>query len=521
MLKPDYNKKDRNKGKSRGRKPRIKASVPRKASQDKFEDKGHTYDVDSKAENANDIVWWNHNPELTKAAGKLSFNNPLGVPVYWDNSVLNFPGVAKIQFAPTIGRAQEIDDPVNVAATNIYSFVRSKNSGAVNYEAPDYMMYNLTVDSFYLFHAWMVRVYGLVNSYTILNRYVPRVILEAMNVDFASLSGRLADFNYFINQFAVRIGSLAVTDGFDYYQRHRWLVSHIWADAGNDKAQFYFYDPQFLYTFQAKTSEHGSQLLPLQFKPLTGEKWTLDELIAYAEELLGDVLLDTDIGTFSGDTLKAFGPENLIQIPMIDETYSLKPEYNVEVLGQIHNTVLLGALDITKTNISQSDSVINANYVLGNPGTDAWQVQYTQLLLNSYDDDPSEEQVMEFTRNMSLANIPGTEAPQEVLLCGTEIMTNCTIYLISGNALNTVIIPTSVLNSSGTNFANLLTRTLAFDWFPILYRAGGLRGFRSPMADIRNFTTIDVNKLRILHETALLSAFNVEQIGRSAFTLNR
>lgn len=503
----------------------------------KLDDKGHSYEKDSAMDSANDISWWNHNPDLTRSAGNLSFNNPLGAPINLGNgsAPITVPGIMRLNFAPAIGVSTRQTDVVNVAANNIYSWVRHANSGHANYEAPDYMMFLLSVDTAYMFHAWMCRVYGIANTYSITNRYIPKSLLTALGVDADDVVSNLADLLFLINNFAVRVGSIAIPNSFDYYKRHRFLVSHVFADAGNDKAQLYLYNPQYYFEYSPKTSTTGSELVTKLWNNSSDGSFpisTISEMSAFANHIVDVLMSDEDIGIMSGDTLKAFGADNLIQLPIIPQDFTVMPDYNVEVLGQIHNTTFLGDLEFGPVgsgynNVTQADGVIKYQPYIGTTAYD-YQKAVSKRLLNSYDDAPTPEQVMEFTRNMFIVGDRGSYVSgsntvyyYKVLTAGTEIFTSPVIYYFSS---------TGALTSVGYNTGLFLGNTVSvsqfdyakltqFDWAPMAFLFNNPNNTTSNLThivgDVRNYTIVEIDTLSKLHDTAVISAFSVEQVGRT------
>lgn len=98
------------------------------------------------------------NPQLVKDVASLSFRTPLGSPSGLpsrSNPVgrdrRSIPGIMNLYFVPTIGSSTAGESSaINIAAKNIYSFVRHENSGRINYDAPDLMLYLLALDSAFM-----------------------------------------------------------------------------------------------------------------------------------------------------------------------------------------------------------------------------------------------------------------------------------------------------------------------------------------------------------------------------------
>lgn len=122
----------------------------------------------------NDPSWYAANSALLRDSASFSFNNPLGNRITLSGApssvsisrTFAIPGVYAIYCGPSIGRSLDNSSPVNIAARNIYSFVRHANSGHSNYDAPDLMLYLLAMDQLYSGLAFMSRAYGVMSQYS-------------------------------------------------------------------------------------------------------------------------------------------------------------------------------------------------------------------------------------------------------------------------------------------------------------------------------------------------------------------
>lgn len=112
----------------------------------------------------NDPSWYYNSEQILRDVASFSFMKPLGYPLRYQNQVgptagsntvmMNgfsgfVPGVLSVQVGLTPGISTDSQSPLNLAATNIYSFVRHKNSGSRNYDSPDLMLYLLAMDSLF------------------------------------------------------------------------------------------------------------------------------------------------------------------------------------------------------------------------------------------------------------------------------------------------------------------------------------------------------------------------------------
>lgn len=312
----------------------------------------------------NDPKWYAVNPSILRDTASFPYSRITGTPIVLppgstkkpnlaiggvsiDGNVV--PGILAVNWIPTIGGANSETDAVNVAANALYSFVRHANSGHANYDAPNLMNYILAMDSAYSFYSRLVRAYGVLNNYEMLNKYTPQALITAMRMDFYDLQKNMANFRAYINQYAYRLSSLAVPVDIYYITRHIWMNENIYMDANTTKAQYYMYYQAAYWRWIEGSSSTTLGRLDL-VTPATSTSLSqstgvlrpvnvsnLQDLIDFGNSLLGPIIGSEDMNIMSGDILKAFGAENLFKVLPISETYFVTPVYNQEVLSQFEN----------------------------------------------------------------------------------------------------------------------------------------------------------------------------------------
>nr|AVX53463.1 putative capsid [Marmot picobirnavirus] len=531
----------------------------------------------------NDPAWYAQNPQLIRDYASFPFGQALGSRMNYGpnigiNSALNssaIPGVMALYFAPTIGSAKDANAPINVAARNIYSYVRHANSGHSNYEAPDLMMYLLAMDSIYTFHSFMKRIMGLVLDYSTLNRYYPAALIRAMGVDFADISAHIQDFRGYINQYAVKMGSMCVPNSMSYMARHVWMCEGIYTDGTTGKSQTYFYTPMQLLKFQRNSVSQIGELsyvtitTPELLDPADTTAKTYQDLVNLGNSMLDAVLQEEDFNIMSGDILKAFGPEGVVKVSGVAEGYMILPVYNEEVLSQMENaTVFNGYL---ATVISQNTSIDGGFLVTNNDllhlvidpryvatgSTSALVANeviapYTaNHVLNFHHSDVTPEQVMvatrltniisPFTDDVSYEQIErGIQISVDVPTVASEIILAGRIFYYvwdsTGMKLTSASVSRALYNPMTNNptatdiintihsISDRLGRLSTFDWHPAVYAMPFLLGASdagvgtiymgsAPLCDYANFTVIDQANLLNMTTAALLSEFSVPQMG--------
>lgn len=308
----------------------------------------------------NDVSWYTKNDAMLKDAASLSYNTPLGSPLHLEkvfmatkstssikvNSYLDtIPGLMSLRVVPTVGVSTNSASPANLAAQNIYSYVRYQNSGAKNYDQADLMLYLLAMDSIYASWNYMKRAYGVLSMYSQYNKYMPKAYFRAFGLDFEDFLSNIADFRMFLNQTAAEISSFCVPAVMSFFVRHSWMFSNVYKDSDNYKAQQYLFTPAWLYKYDETGSKFGGRLVPVVFPkdsayPFT--PWKFVDLKTNIRSMIDAVAYSEDIGVMSGDILKAYGQGQLFKLEPVLPDYTVQPVYMEEVLNQIHNSTLIG-----------------------------------------------------------------------------------------------------------------------------------------------------------------------------------
>nr|AVD54024.1 capsid [Macaque picobirnavirus 1] len=519
----------------------------------------------------NDPNWYNNNDQLLKDAASFSYFYPAGSKIDLQRTTteltnilagINDMGVMACATLDAPGCATDQYSPVNVAARQIYTWVRHANSGHTNYDAPDLMLYILSMDSAYAMYAYMVRAYGCLQLFSQVNRYYPKGIMEAFSLDYDDFIANLADFRYFINSYAYKLASLAVPASIPFFTRHVWMYSNTWLDDISAKAQLYVYTPYGFHVFDEFNATGGK---------LTFRKWhnSIDtstgklalhkfaDLKAMANSILDAVLASEDMNIMSGDILKAFGTDGVLKVAPVSEDYVVFPQYSAEVISQIKNATFVGSdfvdgsLDITQNAgigngaiLFQPKFTIEAEAVPIDTDKRVIQAQLlnTRRLISMWRDDITPDDTMVATR---LTVVPETTTNGGISICklscfGSELAIThreCGFGTLPGdNTWQTawtrdygyaVAIEGDVSNAAKViEMTTQIAQVTSSQYFKdqpakvvaqrIMNSADELMKWTVTMFmfDLNNYGILDYQDLQKLHETALLSEFHCPLIGR-------
>lgn len=518
----------------------------------------------------NDVSWYAKDAQLLKDTASFPFSIPAGSALHLNRNSeylhgidYAVPGIMSFVMKPCIGKADNPNDAINIAARNIYTFVRHQNSGHTNYESADLMMYLIAMGEIYSFHSWCVRAYGVARLYQQTNKYLPTALLEAMGFD-PSVALDLPRFRNLINLTRRKFAATAVPNSMPYINRRIWLYSGVYADAPSAKSQMYLFRPAGFYIF--KFGELG-KLVWSPFSNGSATKMTLDSLEALAASMIDPIMMDEDMGIMSGDILKAFGDNGIYKVMEMPEDYEIIPTYNPEVLSQIHNMTIWtdeehkslntdwditqnadigGGYLMTKNNIVATRTGFGTDSA--SKGTSLPSYGFAgERLIDFHTEHPTPDEVMVATRCTTAAksveattvgssNIKFTytlgEVGADLCLCA-----NTYTFSMSGSLTVSKVNPTfcshattqnAVINNSdaipshvvrrichSTNFNDgpmtVLGSTILTD--PKVFVNTAKESSGEYVGDLDVYTSITPDELGRMHEIAMMSMFDVPMMG--------
>lgn len=586
----------------KGKKPGYKKNFQKNNFQDKAEDR--EYDKGFKAGKSqsatannigaeNDAIWYIPSTQMAKDVasfpmgistglelqGKIrhqssSFPTPYAVQ---NNSAsdeddvkytgnISSPGICVLNILPTVGDANRVTDPINVAASALYTTMQIQSSRNPQYEASDLAMAIVAMADVISMYQWMVRLYGIAQSYSILNRYQPKALIEADGVDYEDLSSNLANFRAFINQYGYAIGSFYLPSEIFYVRRKAWMYTNIYQDANSAKAQFYMYHPLGFYWWTEGVAANATSLEFHELNPTIAQTpLTTAKIMQYASNMIEGVRQSEDIRMMSADLLKAFGAGSAVTVNPISETFEVKPAYVPEVLTQFENAVILPAAKpgtiqasikqiIESANITNGDGVdttyryqpirsgveTNTESVSNEWGNTSYLS--TTRFINFHTDSISPENILVATR---LSRVPQMivyqTQPSQTPICtvnhvATEVVLGATMWFFTNKEIVQSIpfcslegynFSTTGSGSTAFKIAALIEKATMlsnFDWNPqmqFMLQNGAATGntafVTTPLFDLDNFTIISDDELERMNKTALLGMFECRNNGSLRF----
>lgn len=494
----------------------------------------------------NDLAWYQNLKQMLKDVASLPFGNPAGVTfdrfpnattavgnsIYTNDSV---PGVMALRFVPTFGNPQSATDPMNLAAQQIYVLDRRANSGAKNYDKTDVMMVIGAMDNAYILYEYAVRAYKVISDFDYMNRYKPDTLIKAMGFNPSDLRQHLADFRYFINNFAYKLASINVPNQFDIIKRHSWMCSYVYMDSDLDKAQLYLFVPEALYCYTEGTDSAPTslqmkylyELANLAAAPATG--YTVAQFADMVDALMNPILGSQDVGVISGDLAKALGENGMIKIEPIAENESLAPVYNEEVLHEIQNADLRNGIMPSSLTQNLTDLVsgpfLQENYTAPTLTTDRekWILREQSRIshaLSVNSNDPTPELSTVATRFCNTIVYNDSTNKISVNSVGSEIITGAYMYYLDNGTTIVQQLVFPALDVGPTNTATeqqaiIVAMLMKFDWGPsidFIFIPEGLNAvaYLGDTKDYANYTLVTDDALKRINDVAIMSLWKVK-----------
>lgn len=496
----------------------------------------------------NDASWYMNLDNIAKDYATLPFSNVVGLPSVnerpgmgnvFGNPQSVAPGLMTIKFIPTIGSVEEGPvSPINIAAQQIYTLVRSANSGRVNYDKTDLIMLIMAMDSAYMLYEDLLRAYRVLSTFNSVNRFYPLSILNGLGYS-QTLQTRLADFRGLLDMFAYKLSAINIPDQLDVVKRHSWMCTNIYLDDENTKAQSYAFVPKWIYKWTEGVGDNPTKLVHTVLHPNdTTTVLDYDDIATLIDTIMNPLLGSEDVGIMTGDMNKAFGEAGMIKIAPVEDYAALVPVYSKEVNLQIRNLFSTTG-DISSTpNASGDIEQVLTNTVTGpyvrqvlahsSSESDYGLRKINRPILNFIDEDTTPENVMVATRLMSLDNEAGSGGISTLHTYGTEVVDKMYIWQLNpSQVLHATTFDQDVSAQRGNVIGEPIQRMMevtsiisSFHSSPYNYmyvydrdNSSGVISniaFCGTTANLCNYIYLEDETLRNIHRSAVMSLFTVK-----------
>lgn len=503
------NNKSRNR--NRNRNQRACDQIPESQRRSFDKESHHSY---------NDVKWYVPNDEILRSAASISFENASGDSLGVGRA--RVPGIMAADMAITYGVSRDAVSPLNVCARESYSRLMTGLTSYGPFEANDYMMYLLAMDSIYCMFNAIKRVYGVYRHFEYKNRYTPQAIVAAMGIDYTSIGQNLSDIWFSLNYWSNQISKFAVPQTMSVFIRHSWLSSNIYKDGSNDKSQMYMFNPRVIYRYDASSDDPKGKLTAIESgfnsDKINSGLTTWSTLKTTMNTLLEHVNQQQDFDVISAYVLKKY-ESNLFTLGTTPADYEVSPVYDESVLLQFHNMSNYGFTSISEFTITQElSSNAGIAYLRTVPKSSYTNVVADTLYLDLVDKEADPNTIMEASRLMSTID-PTSQIAGAINTFGGDTCLGATIfyYIRSTNGellLGYKAVPRTFVNIP-TSYTGEMFEANAmlskFDYAPIVYyveldeqnaTSAGIVKFTS--GNLGNYTVVSGENIDQLNNVAIM-----------------
>lgn len=501
----------------------------------------------------NDLRWYTRYPELVEAVGKVPFPFKPGMLFSaftegTENSSLSrqfyIPGVLVLNWAPTVGYSQTNTDPASIVAKEIYSKVRSKFSGSLDADPPDFVIYMMALSSVFDYIGMLKRVFRALFNYNPDNYIVPEGLLAALGCSDAAIQELQQNKEGLwrtINELIRMSRKFKCPAGMDIFQRHYWMSDHVYTDAATKSSQLYVFRQVKFLQFSLLNTPQGVQAGGLSSvnTPLTNalESNVLTTLYNFGVGLIQSLAAWEDSYIISGYLERAYEGVPSFEVALLDYNEELQLDYQAEVLMQIENSrcvpfaLAVTALDLNVTQDPTTNSILSRPSVTWSEGFDPY-VGGLSPTLSIRSDAPTVGDVLVASRlTNAIINVVTSEKQSTAdIICGTEVfhsmyMVTKVVGASSLSQYQTIDVPmdTFIDTTTMVTAAQPLISLAAlfwlnqWDWHPMprfgMRTAGSAPSYFVYDGDIHNITTITFDQLAQIHRQCLFSEFDAFTFG--------
>lgn len=497
---------------------------------------------------SNSIEWYTRYPNLLLGAAQIPYPYKPGMFVPLGSMVRDItnnvsqridepiPGILVLNWTPSVGTSTAPTSPISIIGKEIYARVREKFSGALEADAPDFVIYLMALDSIFSYIANLKRLYRVINAYSPDNYYTPDGLLYAMGFNDAQTQDlRSTKIQLFqsINELVLMTRKFKCPRIMDVFNRHVWMNDHIYTDAPTIKSQFFMFNQTQWYKFSMlpiisnpSVKAGGLQLVsPLRSLPQQG---VVQHLVNFGRELINALAASDDGYLISGYLMRAYQDVPSFEVDELLLGEILIPKYNEEVLGEIENSHALPENPFILNDITQDPAT---NAIISTPTArvgDGWvnQRRMQDILprFSSRMDSPTVADTVINSRLMSYLDGDPVKVDTHyhyAIVAATEILTSYSVvypqdltgapYVSMQTSSEVNFVEFTSQPASAVNQFLTLMRIVQWDWCPSILVAAWLSGTEfeySLLGDIHNITTVDMRTLKNINTVCLYSIFN-------------
>lgn len=495
---------------------------------------------------ANDPNWYFEDAMLADQVSQLSFQNLAGHPLQVGAQEFSVPNLVRIFLNPSPGVVKSADytsvslnktSGVNLAGFRIFSKLSAYTGRVANYGPQDISTMILAMGEIISMTEWIRRIFGIGYAMSMRNRDYPRHAVHwGCLTDEDDLFKNYSTYRTRFNSLITMINQLPIPKGIKYFEKCASLYEKVFLDDDSSMAQSLITIPfstwildetsyqggTILKTVQVNNSYDPNTMADIVPKKMSDHLDMLDSLISAMLNSSTLQVVYTDLLNLATKVGQEFW-----KLDYLPDGYIVVPEYNEELLLQIHNATIVG--EPIETTLQTSPHVTPLNDVYPNPNTNTlyynpgfWTLYKRAngepstgnfVLVDMTSDHPDVVDRVECTRYCSIAGTTYYGTGNK--LCDAVLPDH---YVVSVSFSRNAAVPLpGALEWACTTclydkeYREIVSAASVVDWFPRFYEMDETtHAFTGRCAgDLNFYTIVEPAYLNKLHQFMTLGLYNL------------
>lgn len=306
--------------------------------------------------------WYFTDKVLAEQTAQFSFQDFIGSGTLLNNGV-TLPSIMTISLNPSADNSLAGYAGISTAtlmARKLYNSLANTSGRTQNYAPQDVFTLLLALGEIISYVSYLKRALGVAYTYNIRNRDFPTKIIESMGINPTDLFANLNRYRVEINTLLTQINKIPFPANIAWFDKCNAIYEGIFQDNLSPMSQIYMLIPATTWILDETSYEEGSVLytLPVTATSVSNYVVTVRNMSSHISNLrsmIQALLTSTTLNYIYGDILNYASKFNvkLLYMNMIEDSYSVMPQYDQEVLLHIHNMILMGSptVDISEDRV--------------------------------------------------------------------------------------------------------------------------------------------------------------------------
>jgi len=345
--------KDTKQGKSRVMRRKGKKPYANKdKSDDKIRIEEDNTDVLSNRSRFGNPNWYFTDKVLAEQTAQFSFQDFIGAGTLLDNGV-TLPSIMTISLNPSADNSLAGYAGISTAtlmARKLYNSLANTSGRTQNYAPQDVFTLLLALGEIISYASYLKRALGVAFTYNVRNRDFPSKIIDSMGINSSDLFANLNRYRVELNTLLTQINKIPFPANIAWFDKCNAIYEGIFQDNMSPMSQIYMLIPATTWILDESSYEEGTVLrtLPVTVESLTNYAPVTRNMSSHISNLrtmIQALLTSTTLNYIYGDILNYSSKFNvkLLYMNMIEDSYTVMPQYDQEVLLHIHNMTLIGS----------------------------------------------------------------------------------------------------------------------------------------------------------------------------------